>query len=328
MRFPVLRVLFPLLLIAGMCVPSAAERTLIRLILKDGSYQIATKYEIQGDRVHYFSAERSEWEDVPASMVDWDAMKKWQQEHADHPQSTNMVRQTDAMQQPSAEERAAHEKEVAMHPEVAPGIKLPEGGGIFVYDVYRDKPELIALVANGSEVKPQTAKNILRATVNPLARPRGSIELPGAHARIQLHIPDPAIFMSVDDAEAPITPAALADIEKRFRIVRVSVTKKAKRIVGVAKMGASGQVSEKEDFVPSKAEMFHGGYWLRFSATVPLVPGQYALVEMVGDNQINIDDIFDFGVNSAAPENRDTLHPIVQGSGATAQATQQPPAGK
>src|ERR1700681_2618490 len=104
MRCPILRVLFPLLLIAGLCMSSLAERTLIRLILKDDSYQMATKYEIQGDRVHYFSAERSEWEDVPAAMVDWDAMKKWQEEHSNHPQPTNTSNQPDTIKQPDAEE--------------------------------------------------------------------------------------------------------------------------------------------------------------------------------------------------------------------------------
>ncbi len=55
-----------------------------RLILKDGSYQAVTQYAVKDGVVHYRSAERDNAaEEIPASLVDWDATHAWEQAHTD-----------------------------------------------------------------------------------------------------------------------------------------------------------------------------------------------------------------------------------------------------
>ncbi len=135
--------------IAQTASPVTPEQQTKRLILKDGSYQMVTKYEIQGDRVHYFSVERFEWEDLPTSLVNWDATKKYAEDLSKGKARAHVE---------TPEEREEREKEEANSPEILPGLRLPGTGGVFLLDQFNGQPELAEILQNGSELNQKANK--------------------------------------------------------------------------------------------------------------------------------------------------------------------------
>src|SRR5882724_3802692 len=171
-------------------ISASAQQLAKRLILKDGSYQLATKYEIKGERVRYFSAERGEWEEVPKSMVDWDATDKYEKDRASGappPEAVELDKELEA-------ERKAEE---AKTPLVAPGLRLSEYGSVTLLDTFLGQPQLVEIEQSGGEINSNKKSNILRAAINPLASAKQTIELPGTHAKIQAHATLPAIYMNI-----------------------------------------------------------------------------------------------------------------------------------
>jgi len=291
----------------------ADQSEIKRLILKDGGYQPIVKFEVQGDRVRYLSAERYEWEEIPSSLIDWPATEKYARERSGPPQVSVAVKGIDA------EAQAERRKQEELTPLVAPGLRLPATGGVFLLDVFHGQAQLNELAQNGGEVKRNTKGNILRATVNPLSGQKQTIELKGQHAQVQAHVRNPFLYVAVDeDADGSAGPQSQPTTQKaskaspqnpqdRFRLIRVeSVAKKDVRIVGNIKIAVYGKVRPEEKFVPARVEAFSGP-WLKVTPTDPLEPGEYALVEMLEENQINL-YVWDFGVNPGAPENPGAWH--------------------
>jgi hypothetical protein len=277
-------------------VPSAshAQETTERLVLKDGSYQSVEKYEMQGDRVHYLSAERYEWEDIPSSLVDWDATKKYNDQLSSGKLRPRVVE--------TPEEKEAREKEEANSPEIAPGVTLPGSGGVFLVDDFKGKPEVAEIVQNGSEASKDAKKGVLRSAVGPLAGNKQGFEIKGEHAQIQSHVARPTVYIDID--EGPISDASLND---RFRLVRIIVKKDA-RVVGNAKVSMGGKVTEQAAFLPAKVEKLGTGEWIKLTPQQNLPPGEYAVVEMLSPQEMNL-YVWDFGVNPNAPANPNTWQP-------------------
>ena len=292
----------------ALCSGAHAQQHAKRLILKDGSYQLANKWEVQGDRVHFYSAERYDWEDIPNSLVDWDATNKFNQQN---PRGVSPNASAEEMQQADAEEKAERAKEEASRPLVAPGLRLPDSGGIFLLDHYHGQAQLVEVVQNSGELNKQMGKNIMHSIINPI--PTGSkesIELKGTHAQVESHDTTPTIYVdlaqSVSDADDKQTSKEV-NRSDRFKIVRVQ-EKKDIRVVSSVKISMLGKVTNQEDIVPTNAESVNGGEWTKLTPGQSLAPGEYALVEMLDEKTINM-YVWDFGIDPNAPENASAWKP-------------------
>jgi len=293
-------------LILLLLAPAVAQQLAKRLILKDGSYQLATKWEVSGERVRYLSAERNEWEEVPNSLVDWDATEKFEKDRAAGVPTPEAIE----LDKELAEERAAEE---AKTPLVAPGLHLPEDGAVMLLDTYQSQPQLVELQQTGGELNRNRKGNVLRAAINPVASSRQTIELQGEHAAIQAHATLPSIYVNVDQpadasvgAQQPQQPQQPLQPWDRFHIVQAKV-KGGKRIVGDVKISMIGKVSQEQNLVMTTADHLRGG-WVKVTPTGPLDPGEYAVVELLGQEGMNT-FVWDFGVNPSAPANAGALKP-------------------
>jgi hypothetical protein len=330
--------LLAILLIAVVVGPVRAQKTLTvkpeqpgtstnhRLILKDGTYQIVRKYEVVGDRVRYISVERSgEWEELPESLVDWEATRKWERDHA----AEKVEAPSPAMKEAEdidKEEAAERADQKALMPEVAKGLELPNEDGVFALDTFHDTPELVELLPNELGAVQTKTKHGLKI-LNPLAGANASLELDGAHARVHLHINDPAIYLSLEgreDAEQVVSHAmtvntnGVKDVASRkhgahsatsgFAIVRVD-ERRAVRIVGAIHMSPNGTVTQDEDVMGAKVEMLPGKHWLKITPDKPLLIGEYALVEILSASDIN-QSVWDFRVDPQLGDNVGSIGPI------------------
>ena len=273
-----------------------------RLFLKDGSYQVIQKYEVKGDRVRYLSAERRQWEEVPSDMVDWDATHKYEAEQAEA--------EKPAVEKIPSKEELAKEMEEAMTPEVAPGLRLPKEGGVFAVDSENGKPRLVELTQDSGQINQHVGKNMLIKKVIKVAPTTQTIELPGPHSKVQLHTNRPTVYLNVDtnpdEEDASIARkkyrARPSSDAYRYKFVKLEQKGNA-RIIGSIQTLVTEETISNQTELSTYGRIMDGDVWIKIEPNKELPPGEYAIAEMLTNEQINR-FVWDFGIGGTPPKDK------------------------
>jgi len=248
-----------------------------KLFLTDGTFQIVREYQRQGDRLRYYSVERSAWEEIPASLVDWGATQKAEadQQAADKALTEKI----------KASERAARTADINSDRsyEVRPGTILPDEAGLYALD----GNVIVTMVQNLAVShldKGRTAERIISGV--PLIPSKAHIEIPGKSAKLRLHSGDPEFYFRTADGREPSVTLLRAGVKGDKRELETMTT----NIVGQS----SYKGDEQQLLVWDAANSLY-----RLSVEQNLPPGEYALVERTSEGVELY--VWDFGVDAAAP---------------------------
>jgi len=222
------------------------------------------EYEVQGDRVRYYSTERGDWEEIPTELVD---LEKTENERRESEQRLA------AEQQAEAEEDAA---ERALAREVQ---RVPPAPGVYV--VVGESLEKL----DQMDVEYVTDKKraILKAlTPLPFVAGKATFELKGAKSRNRMTDPRPEFYVRQASEES-------------IAIFRMGSRKGNRVVEQVQVVPVSKELIEEPDIVETFRRQFAEGLY-KIWPTADLPPGEYAVVQFTlgkGNPQV-----WDFGIDA------------------------------
>jgi hypothetical protein len=237
-------------LLLAICAAATADN--FKLYFKDGTDQLVREYKIQGDRVNFYSIERDDWEEVPATLVDLDKTKAAIQARAD-------AIRADAEAQDAEEkaERAAR-KEVASVP-MDLGVYLIEDQGL-------GPAKLTPLKVGESKVVTNKRRSVLKAiSPVPLVPGKATLELDGPHAQQGTANRTPQFYIRLSE-------------EERFGILRMGEHKGNRVVEKLTIQPVIKETTQEPDMV----EVFRqqvADELFKIWPQKPLEPGEYAVVQ-------------------------------------------------
>jgi hypothetical protein len=248
-----------------------------KLILKDGSVQLVREYQVMDDRVRFYNTERSQWEEMPAALVDWDATK---QSEADQKKNDAALLSSVHKQEQA---RRVMPLDVDASLEAAPGVFIPPGEGLFVYD----GKSVLRLAQAQAENKLDKAKVVEQVLVPvPVVPSRRNLTIPRPHAEVRVHNEQPEFYMRTADGREP-----------NMILIRTKVRGDSRLIENVDTYLQVITKMKRNEVTAERWQIANGVY--RFTLSQSLEPGEYVFTEIVKGEGTNL-YVWDFGVDTGS----------------------------
>jgi hypothetical protein len=264
----------------------------MKLVLKDGTFQVVREYQRDGERVRYYSLERGDWEEIPAAMIDWDATAKAKtdQEKASSALVSSVHRQEEA-------KRMDNVVDIDASLRVGEGQFLPQGEGMFV--VEGKSIRLLAQV--DSQMKIDKARRIEQVlSPVPIVPGKKHIEIPGTHATLRLRTKSPEFYLR-EPAPDPDVHSRIAkssrpgDTGPDVVLLRAKLTRTGRQFQTIRTLFGEELSRDANELAIQRWEVAPSVY--RFTLGEPLPAGEYVLAEVLPDG-LNM-FVWDFGVDDA-----------------------------
>jgi hypothetical protein len=236
-----------------------------KLYLNDGSYQLVREYKVDGDRVRFYSIERSDWEEIPKELVDF---KRTESEFGER---QKQLEKDAKMLSEEDQARREIEKEV---------MRIPQNPG--VYWIEGDQTRTFR--AAESTVHTDKGRSLLKVLAPmPVVSGRATLELQGAHSERIFTNPEQEFYIQLSDTE-------------RFGIAKLRSKGQVRIVEDITIVPVSKEYVEEPMMVDIFQKQMTPEGLYKIWPRQALLPGEYAVVEYT-EGKMNM-QVWDFAVKA------------------------------
>jgi hypothetical protein len=220
----------------------------IKLYLKDGSYHLVKEYQVQPDRVRFYSVERSEWEEMPLDLVDLDKTRTEETQH-----KAELDKEAKEL---SEEDRIAREQQQEI-------LRIPENPGVY----WVEGNETKAIKVAESTVHTNKGRSVLKVlSPIPAVSGKATLELEGPHSLNIFSNPEQEFYIQLSDVE-------------RFGIAKLKSKGGVRIVENLTIMPVTKEIVEEPEMVEVFQKQLTPDGLYKIWPKSPLEPGEYAVVQ-------------------------------------------------